>query len=54
MKEPIEKLAEKLIGILKGIEFKIYLHGDDNHGKFRKGEYKKALMKKIMSAFKFD
>ena len=46
MKEPtIEKIAEKLVGIYKGIEFKIYLHSDPGHRKFRKGEYKKALMR---------
>jgi hypothetical protein len=45
MKEPtIEKIAEKWVGIYKGIEFKIYLHSDPDHRKFRKGEYKKALM----------
>jgi len=34
MKEPtIEKIAEKLVGIYKGIEFKVYL-GDLNHRKF--------------------
>ena len=46
MKEPtIDKIAEKLVGIYKGIEFKIYLHSDPGHRKFRKGEYKKALMR---------
>jgi len=46
MKEPtIDKIAEKLVGIYKGIEFKIYLHSDPDHRKFRKGEYKKALMR---------
>ena len=46
MIEPtIDKIAEKLVGIYKGIEFKIYLHSDPDHRKFRKGEYKKALMR---------
>ena len=44
MKEPtIEQIAEKLVGIYKGIEFKVYLHGDLNHRKFRNWEYKKAV-----------
>jgi hypothetical protein len=44
MKEPtIEQIAEKLVGIYKVIEFKIYLHGDLNHRKFRKREYKKTV-----------
>jgi hypothetical protein len=46
MKEPtIEKIAEKLVAIYKGIEFKIYLHSDPDHGKFRKREYKEGLMR---------
>jgi len=38
------------VGLYKGIEFKFYLHGDHNHRKFRKEEYKKAVdeSKKVM------
>ena len=39
----IEQIAEKLVGIYKRIEFKLYLHGDLNHRKFRKGEHKEAV-----------
>ena len=48
MNEPtIEEIADKMVAIYKGIEFKIYLHGNPHHRKFRKEEYQKRSMRNV-------